>query len=221
MNPPPLEGAAEALRERARPPVFAAKDGHPRRTLSLVGRVLAGLTALWLLALLAGALGLGRLPGVALPHAGSDAGRVRAPAAPHPARAAGRFGRTATAARTRASPHRVPRLAARHADGSHSTSTSAAGRTPAPASGRTRGAAPGGSGTRAPSAQPQRGAAPATQTPVASTPGGQGGSAHGKAHSGSPGTGAPARRTDPPGAAKANPSPSATAHSRRWSSSGG
>jgi hypothetical protein len=225
MNPPPLEGAAEALREPARLPVFAAKDGRPRRTLALVGRVLAGLTALWLLALLAGALGLGRLPGVALPQAGSDAGGMRAPAAPHPARAAGRFGRSATPARTHATAHRVARVPGTHGTGSHTTRSTGSG-TPDAAAGRRHGAASSGSGTRAPAAQPHNSTAPATNAAAPSAPPAQAGSAHGKAHSGSahsrsPGTGAPAGRTDPPGAGKANPRPSATEHSPRWSSSSG
>ena len=51
-------------------PVFASADGRRARALGLVGRAVGALGALWLVALLAGALGLGRLPGVPLPEVG-------------------------------------------------------------------------------------------------------------------------------------------------------
>src|SRR5919197_3529867 len=86
MNPPVSEAAAEALREPARLPIFVARDGRRRRVLRLVGRVVAGLTALWLVALLAGALGLGHLPGIALPQSGSGEA-AKSPSAPTSARA--------------------------------------------------------------------------------------------------------------------------------------
>ena len=45
-------------------PVFAAADGRRERVLKRFGQVAAVLVALWLAALLAGAIGFGRLPGV-------------------------------------------------------------------------------------------------------------------------------------------------------------
>src|SRR5215218_9172397 len=80
MTPPITEAAAERLPEARRLPVFASADGRRGRALGLVGRVAAGLTLFWLAALLAGAMGLGHLPGVPLPK--SEEGGA-APAAPH------------------------------------------------------------------------------------------------------------------------------------------
>ena len=87
MNPPISEAAAEALREPGRGlPVFVSADGRRRRALRLAGRVVAGLTALWLVALVAGTLGLGDLPGVSLPRMAADdsaeAPAQKAPAGP-------------------------------------------------------------------------------------------------------------------------------------------
>jgi hypothetical protein len=67
-------------------PVFASSDGRRERLLRAVARLLAGLALLWLAALLAGALGLGRLPGVPLPMPGGgsalgEGAPVGAPAA--------------------------------------------------------------------------------------------------------------------------------------------
>jgi hypothetical protein len=52
--------------------VFASPDGRRGRRLRRAGRVVAALIVLWLAALLAGALGFGRLPGV--PDLGSARG---------------------------------------------------------------------------------------------------------------------------------------------------
>src|SRR5439155_18552095 len=49
-------------------PVFAAADGRRERVLRIAGRLAAVVVVFWLAALLAGAIGLGKLPG--LPGAG-------------------------------------------------------------------------------------------------------------------------------------------------------
>jgi hypothetical protein len=51
-------------------PVFVARGPYRTRLVLAAGVALAALASLWLLALLAGALGLGRLPVVPLPHVG-------------------------------------------------------------------------------------------------------------------------------------------------------
>ena len=45
-------------------PVFAAATRRRERVLRIAGRIAALLVAIWLVALLAGAIGFGRLPGV-------------------------------------------------------------------------------------------------------------------------------------------------------------
>ena len=67
----PDRSVASSSRDGHEPPVFAAPDGRRARRLRLAGRLAAGLTALWLAALLAGALGVGGMPG--LPPLGGDA----------------------------------------------------------------------------------------------------------------------------------------------------
>jgi hypothetical protein len=64
-----VSGDVQVPRERA---VFASPDGRRGRRLRLAGRVVAALIVVWLAALLAGALGFGRLPGV--PDLGSASG---------------------------------------------------------------------------------------------------------------------------------------------------
>src|SRR3954447_9517345 len=59
----------EKLPESRRLPIFVSPDGRRPRYLRLVGRVVAGLTALWLVALLAGTVGGGGVPGVPPPNA--------------------------------------------------------------------------------------------------------------------------------------------------------
>jgi hypothetical protein len=56
---PPLPGLAE---ERPAQPVFSADDGRRERALRVVGRIVAVVVGVWLLALFAGAMGFGRLP---------------------------------------------------------------------------------------------------------------------------------------------------------------
>lgn len=51
-------------RDTAVQPIFAAADGRRERLLRTAARSVAVLVALWLTALLAGAVGFGRLPGV-------------------------------------------------------------------------------------------------------------------------------------------------------------
>jgi hypothetical protein len=71
MNPPVNEATVEALPEARRLPVFVSTGKRRGRMFRLVGYGLAGLTALWLIALLAGAVGLTRLPAVPLPQIAS------------------------------------------------------------------------------------------------------------------------------------------------------
>jgi len=58
MNPPVDQAAVEALPESTPLPVFVSSDGRRARVLRLVGRVVAGLTVLWLVSLLAGVIGV-------------------------------------------------------------------------------------------------------------------------------------------------------------------
>jgi hypothetical protein len=68
MNSPVNEATVEALPEARRLPVFVSTGKRRGRMFRLVGYGLAALTALWLIALLAGAVGLSRLPAVPLPQ---------------------------------------------------------------------------------------------------------------------------------------------------------
>jgi hypothetical protein len=68
-----LQVAAHA-RERS---VFVAKDGRRARALRGVARVAAGLMLLWIVALVAGAVGAGRLPVVPFPAVGSPPDSAR------------------------------------------------------------------------------------------------------------------------------------------------
>lgn len=77
---PPDLPAAEGSSEAADHPIFVAPDGRRARRLRLAGRLLAGLVGLWVLALLAGALGFGHLPGLNLPRiVGSDHAKTAGP----------------------------------------------------------------------------------------------------------------------------------------------
>lgn len=84
-----------AATERPGEPVFVSASGNRERALRLGARAVVALVILWLVALLAGALGLGRLPGVPLP----DVGKVNAPPA-HAA--AGKLGPSSAAHRPKA-----------------------------------------------------------------------------------------------------------------------
>jgi len=75
--------------------VFVSASGNRERALRLGARAVVALVILWLVALLAGALGLGRLPGVPLP----DVGKINAPPA-HAA--AGKLGPSSAAHRPKA-----------------------------------------------------------------------------------------------------------------------
>src|SRR5829696_1981107 len=68
MNPPVHEATVEPQPEARRLPVFVSTRKRRGRMFRLVGYGLAGVTALWLVALLAGAVGFGRLPAVPLPQ---------------------------------------------------------------------------------------------------------------------------------------------------------
>ncbi len=76
-------------------PVFSADDGRRERVLKIVGRVAAVVAGIWLLALLAGAMGFGHLPG--LPGAGLLDRPAKTPAKTPPAPAAGASGQTSFA----------------------------------------------------------------------------------------------------------------------------
>lgn len=84
-----------AATERPGEPVFVSTTGNRERALRLGARVVVALVLLWLVALLAGAVGLGRLPGVPLP----DVGKIDSPAA-HAA--AGKLGPSSAAHRPKA-----------------------------------------------------------------------------------------------------------------------
>src|SRR5436305_10396432 len=79
---PPAMPLEHGTASDAEAPVFAARGALRPRALALAARVIAVLVVLWLVALLAGALGLGRLPGVPFPGAHGDAPRPHAVANP-------------------------------------------------------------------------------------------------------------------------------------------
>jgi hypothetical protein len=230
MNPPAKQAADEALPERPRLPVFVSADGRRDRALRLVVRVVAGLTALWLAALVAGAIGLGRLPGLPLPQVGPGHGSA-APTAPHSASstedAQGKGSSSSTGERGGEAKQRSHHGGSRSgADGGHS------GTVPG------RRGTSGGAGTSRP-ATPHRTSRPTTPhrtsrptTPHRSAPGapsapglttspGRSGTAPGTTQRDSHDPASPPERTINPGATRAEPSPSATEHSPRWSATGG
>lgn len=63
-----MPSTTPSVAEPAAPlPVFVSESGRRARALRLAAKVAGGLTALWVVALLAGVLGLGRFPGLPLP----------------------------------------------------------------------------------------------------------------------------------------------------------
>jgi hypothetical protein len=88
-------------------PVFAAKTSARPRALRLAGRAAAGLVGLWLVALVLGAFGFGKVPGIELPRiVGDEAGGDRAAhsSAPPPAAPS----KHAIGVTLRARPHAIP-----------------------------------------------------------------------------------------------------------------
>jgi hypothetical protein len=69
--PAPLARRATPLAPASETQVFVAEDGRRAQLLRALGAVAAVLMAIWLVALIAGAFGLGRLPAVPLPHVGA------------------------------------------------------------------------------------------------------------------------------------------------------
>jgi hypothetical protein len=208
MNPRLSDAAAGALREPGRLPVFVSADGRRRRVLRLTGRVLAGLTALWLVALLAGVLGLGRLPGVSLPEpaTGEDSGSPATSPAATRSRASLPGGAERRAAATRSTRHGSASAPATHRRG---TSGAVVPR---------RASGPGGASTTRPRPQPHAPAAKKSPSPAASSPARP--SAPANAHGANPHGGGKPAKTESPGS-RANPSPSGTEHSHKWSTGGG
>jgi hypothetical protein len=96
-----VQPPASAVHERLVEPVFSSTDGRRARTVRIAGRLAAVLAAIWLLALLVGALGLGSLP--LIPGSGVLAPAPKASASAKSAlapSAAGDSRRTSVAART-------------------------------------------------------------------------------------------------------------------------
>jgi hypothetical protein len=73
---------AEPPRDSSGTPVFASPDGRRARALRRAGMIAAALATLWLVALVAGAIGIGRLPGLAFPRVGAAAVPHRPASAP-------------------------------------------------------------------------------------------------------------------------------------------
>jgi hypothetical protein len=230
MNPPTNQAAAEALPEPRRLPVFVSADGRRDRALRLVVRVLAGLTALWLAALVAGAIGLGRLPGLPLPQVGPGHGSA-APTAPHSASstedAQGKGSSSSTGERGGEAKQRSHHGGSRSgADGGHSgtvpgrrgTSGGAGTSRPTTPHGTSRPTTP--HRTSRPTT-PHRSAPGAPSAPGLTTSPGRSGTAPGATQRDSHDPASPPERTINPGATRAEPSPSATEHSPRWSATGG
>lgn len=139
-------------------PVFVSDSGGRARVLRLVGAALAALTAVWLLALLAGSTGVVRFPGLPLPSVGGSdtSGGARDAAAPRPA-----------APKSRASRAAVPAVPARHrgATGQKPASTTNPPRASAPVTHHSPSGRSHAPSTRAPASRQTQG----TPTP-ASTP---------------------------------------------------
>jgi hypothetical protein len=225
MNPPVAEAAleaqpflpeAEASASRRDAPIFVSADGRRSRLLKRLGQTVAALTILWLAALLAGAVGLGRLPGVHLPQTGSQAGDTS------PASAAG------SPAAHRGSSSGFSSLGERGHAGGHSLRGSESG-------------AGDSESRRALGGHGDFGPLPGHRGPSGEMPPGRGGTGHtggsgsggGTMTPGSPATPSNPTTTTSPGSsgsapgtthrdgATANPSPQATEHSHKWGSSGG
>jgi hypothetical protein len=227
MNPPVADVAVEAQPFSAAPQapttdetqVFVSVDGRRSRFLKGLGQGMAALTVIWLAALLAGAFGLGRLPGVSLPQVASDPGGASPAAGSFPD---GGSGPASGKAGGRASGHPGRRSAESASWSRQSGSLSGPalpGQSESGPSLRRGGSVVGSQPGRAGGGQSGGGASPgATKSPGApakpskpSTPGlttspGKSSSAPGAAH----------RR-----GATASPSPTAMEHSHKWSTGGG
>jgi len=109
---PPPTGTTRDLSTQ---PVFSADDGRRERALRIVGRLVAVAVGIWLLALLVGTMGFGRLPlvpGSGLLDRANQPAKARAEA-PRPSRTTGGKTWTSFAARSIATPaaHRAQRRA--------------------------------------------------------------------------------------------------------------
>jgi hypothetical protein len=166
MAPPELTIPARTPEK----PVFAATSRARPHGLRLAGRIAAGLAALWLVALVLGAFGLGHLPGINLPRiTGGEPDAAKAPLPkPEPSRRAAsatpgvrehlklssRYGGATAPAKPRGSepsPHR------------------AAVPTTAPSQSTSPGARGGSSTQAAPNPAPASSSSPATSAPTTST----------------------------------------------------
>ena len=92
---PPVAVPPAAVEGVPEQPVFVARDGRRAMILRLAVRSVAAVTAAWLIALVTGAFGLGRLPAVPLPPIGA----LDETAGPEPGHAGTRTERAATIAR--------------------------------------------------------------------------------------------------------------------------
>lgn len=126
---PPISPEAEE------PAVFVAADGARARRLRLVGRAVAALVALWLVALVAGTLGFGSLPGLSglpsLQHPFGGADHARSVAHKKGADAARRARVVAAQQRARARARQLARGKARRRAAGQTGSSPAAGSGPA------------------------------------------------------------------------------------------
>jgi hypothetical protein len=210
MNPPVSEAAVEARRGL---PVFVSADGRRQRMLRVLGRVAAGLTVLWLVALLAGAIGLGRLPGVPLPEAGQTPADEDGTASPAPAAPAG--GAAQRLNDTTGATDTVPRRSGHESGGRTPVPPRHGGpqrRTPAPPRS-------GGPGARVVPGTPGSPTAPFPTDPAPSVPG-RSGTAPGAVHRPSDdrvGGGPPTA----PGKGGADPPANGREHSPRWGDGSG
>jgi hypothetical protein len=227
MNPPVAEAAVEAQPFIAVPEaatadetqVFVSADGRRSRFLKRLGQGVAVLTVIWLSALLAGAFGLGRLPGVSLPHVASDSGGASPAAGSFPD---GGSGASSGKAGGAANGHAGSRSAESGFSSRHGGALSGPAlpghRESGPSSrhgGSVGGSQPGGAGTgqRGGGASPGPSRSPAAPAKPAKP-----------STSGS--TTSPGKSSSAPGAvhrrgATASPSPNATEHSHKWSTGGG
>jgi len=202
----------EAARERsaAEPPIFVADDPWRGRAVRAAGAIGAVLLATWVVAIVAGALGFGSLPGVPLTGGGSPV-----KSAPATTGAAG----GASAAKSGSGAAGRPGVAPA-ADAARTTSTGTAPGSKSGAQSPAAGPATGGTGTVA--GQGTGGTATAPTPPSSTTAPGNGSASAPTASGGGPPTATPSGNTPATNAHGANPNADgANAVAGTYSSAGG
>lgn len=201
----PISAEAPAT-ERARSseaekPVFAATSDARPRALKLFGKVAAGLVALWLVALVLGAFGLGQIAGIKLPQIGGGDSRRAERSEPVVREHRAQAPTPASAAASRVLPgHRLssqPAGSGHHGPGARTGGGSSSGS-------RTNGGSGSGGSTRAGGGNAGSGSATPLSTPTRPAPSNSGSSQGTTAPSSSPSPQASPNAT-PPGSSSSDP----------------